>query len=56
MIKLRLFIFRLFGMNRGPFMIPVRYYWIFVDHYQQTWKLEYTHDHDMPFRISLVER
>ena len=55
-MKFKLFILKLLGMKHGPWMIPVRDYWIFVDTYQRIWKVTYTGDFTSPFSITLWER
>ena len=55
-MRFKLFILKLLGMQYGPWMIPVRDYWIFVDTYHRTWKIQYTHDFHCPFQINLIER
>ena len=54
--KIKIRIFKLLGIKYGPFMFPVRDYWIFIDSYQQIWKLKYTGQHTIPFSVSLLER
>lgn len=57
MAKLKIWIARnLLGIKYGPYMIPVRDYWLFIDYYQQTWKIKYTMRPEHPFIIELWER
>jgi hypothetical protein len=53
---LKIRIARAIGIKYGPYMIPVRDYWLFIDSYQRVWRITYSGYHDNPFQISLVER
>lgn len=46
----------LLGVRYGPYMIPVRDYWLFIDSYQRIWRVTYSGDHASPFTITLLER
>jgi hypothetical protein len=55
-MRFKLFILKLLGISHGPWMIPVRDYWIFVDTYQRIWEIRYTGQFDIPLSVSLKER
>ena len=55
MIKIKIWLFKLLGIKYGPFMFPVKDYWLFIDYYQRIWKIKYTGQHDIPFAITLWE-
>ena len=56
MIKIKVFLFKLLGIKYGPFLIPVRDYYLFIDYHQQIWKIKPTYDHQMPLTITLWEK
>lgn len=53
---LKIRIARMIGIKHGPYMIPVRDYWLFIDAYQRIWRITYSGYHDHPFVITLLER
>jgi hypothetical protein len=55
-MKFKLFILKLMGIKHGPWMIPIRGHYIFVDNYQQVWRVQPTHHSNIPLTITLIER
>lgn len=55
-IKLKILILKLLGIKYGPFLIPVRDYYLFIDNYQQIWKIKPSYEHGFPLTIQLYEK
>lgn len=57
MWRVKLALLRWLVREFPPKMTPLRTgEWIFIDHYQQLWRIRYTGQHDIPFSINLLER
>lgn len=58
-MRFKLFILRLFGIVPGHQIIPIRDHWIFIDDYQNIWRINYHPEYyygTPPFTIELIER
>jgi len=55
-MRFKLFVLRLLKIDNGPWIIPVKDYWIFVDRFQQIWEIREAAQPDNPFVITLKER
>jgi len=55
LVKLRMWLIRKLIGSYGPYMVPVRDYFLFVDYSQRIWKIKPTYENDYPIRIERWE-
>lgn len=55
-VRFKIRILKLMGIQYGPWMIPVRNYWIFIDTNQRVYKIVYTGYNDNPLQITVLIR